>query len=105
MATAQQIVGLGFAALPLLAFEGSELASQDWSTITPILLAYAGVSGIVQYVYLIGLKYLKPATAGLWLTLTPVFGIAGAFLWLGEVPTVPMLAGPAITLITRCTEQ
>lgn len=110
MATAQQVVGLGFAIVLLVGLETSGFVSQDWTTITPGLLAYAAVSGIVQYglafwLYLIGLKYLKPATAGLWLTLTPVFGIAGAFLWLGEIPTMLMLTGTAIILTALITTR
>jgi len=31
--------------------------------------------------------------AGLWLTLIPVFGVTGAYVWLGERPTVLMLLG------------
>lgn len=39
----------------------------------------------------IGLRYLSPAVAGLWLTLVPIFGLFGAYVWLAEVPTPLML--------------
>jgi len=66
-------------------------------------LLYAALSGVVQYalafwLYLIGLKTLSAGAAALWLTLIPIFGVSGAYLWLGEIPTVPMLLGMALIL-------
>lgn len=103
MAAAQQGVGLALAVGLLVFAETSGLATNDWSDIGPGLYVYAAASGVVQYalafwLYLLGLRHLQPTTAGLWLTLTPVFGIAGAFVWLGETPTALMLTGTAVIL-------
>ncbi|MFI6871641.1 DMT family transporter [Nocardia sp. NPDC050406] len=103
MATAQQAVGLTLAVALLLCLQLTGIAEQQWHSIDPPTLAYAAASGVVQYalafwLYLVGLKYLQPAVAGLWLTLTPVFGIAGAFIWLGEIPTPLMVLGTTIVL-------
>lgn len=103
LAASQQVVGLALAVVFLASTHLLGFYQQDWTLITPGILAFAAASGIVQYalafwLYLIGLKYLAPASAGLWLSLTPVFGIVGGFLWLGEVPTLVMLLGTAIIL-------
>jgi len=63
----------------------------------------AALSGVVQYalafwLYLVGLKHLSANAAALWLTLIPVFGVTGAYFWLGEIPTLPMLLGMALIL-------
>ena len=67
-------------------------------------MANAAISGVVQYalafwLYLIGLRNLAPAVAGLWLTLIPVFGVAGSYLWLGERPTALMLLGGVLIIL------
>lgn len=88
LAALQQSVGFIFALLLLiavLAFGFERLPdSLPWNM---ALLALA--SGVVQYAlafwfYLIGLKVLSAGTAAAFLTLTPVFGVAGAMLFLGE---------------------
>lgn len=101
LASAQQIVGLVFA---IAVFAGQSLAGQVQGAFTdmpPILLGYAALSGIVQYalafwLYLKGLKSLSASAAGLWLTLVPVFGLFGAWVWLGELPSTTTLAGAAL---------
>jgi len=103
LAAAQQIVGLALAVVFLAGTHLLGFYQQNWTLITPGILAFAAFSGVVQYalafwLYFIGLKYLAPSAAGLWLALTPVFGILGGFLWLGEVPTLLMLLGTVIIL-------
>lgn len=61
-------------------------------------LALAAASGVVQYalafwLYLIGLRALPVGAAGLFLALTPLFGLAGAALFLGERVSVAQAAG------------
>ena len=36
------------------------------------------------WLYLIGLRVLGAGAVGLYLALTPVFGVVAAFFWLGE---------------------
>ncbi len=98
LASGQQIVGLLCALLIYAGARISGAVSNEFAGLGFGYLAYAAASGIVQYalafwLYLIGLKYLSASTAGLWLTLVPVFGVAGAYFWLGEVPTPLMLFG------------
>ena len=63
----------------------------------------AAASGIVQYAlafrfYLTGLRALPVTTAAAFLTLTPVFGVTGAILFLGETLTLLQGLG-AVTVI------
>ena len=101
LAAAQQGVGLVFAVGVLVILQALGVDRQDWHTITPPQIGYAALSGVVQYalafwLYLTGLKTLSANVAGLWLALVPLFGMCGAYLWLGEVPTMAMLAGASL---------
>ena len=101
LAAGQQIIGLLFATAVLGLVEALGLEHQDWAQIHPSRLLYAACSGIVQYalafwLYIIGLKHATANSAGLWLALTPIFGLAGAYLWLGEVPAQAALSGTAL---------
>jgi len=103
LASAQQMMGLAYAALLYFAADWGGLLSQSLAQTDPALLGYAALSGVVQYalafwLYLIGLKSLSAGAAALWLTLTPIFGVGGAYVWLGEIPTVPMLLGMVLIL-------
>jgi drug/metabolite transporter (DMT)-like permease len=104
LAGSQQLVGLVCATSIYLVGRISGLIDPESSELTFRLVAYAAASGIVQYamafwLYLIGLKYLSAGAAGLWLTLIPVFGVSGAYLWLHEVPTLTMLMGMALVIV------
>lgn len=101
LASAQQAVGLMLAVIIYVAARMTEVTSQTLFDLEWGWLLYGAASGVIQYalafwLYLIGLKYLTPGAAGLWLTLVPIFGVAGAYLWLGEVPTLTMLFGMAL---------
>lgn len=103
MASAQQLLGLALALALLWAAEATGVMRQDWAAVDSGMLSLAAISGVVQYalafwLYLVGLRRLRPAVAALWLTVTPVFGIAGAFVFLGEVPSLLMLLGTAVIL-------
>ncbi|WP_077960656.1 DMT family transporter [Ensifer adhaerens] len=102
LAALQQTVGLVFAVAFLLAWSPEAIAA-DLGKADAGMLALALVSGIVQYalafwLYLVGLKRLAASTAALFLTLTPVFGIGGAALFLGEEVTPWQAAGTLIIL-------
>jgi drug/metabolite transporter (DMT)-like permease len=97
----QQTAGLGAALL----FLGAVLAT-GWEAlpappVTVVLAAMA--SGVVQYaaafwLYLRGMQVLPVQTAALFLTLTPVFGVAGAMVFLGESVTALQAAGSLLVL-------
>lgn len=99
LALSQHIVGLGFALLlHLLMADADSVSNLPLHTI-----AYAALSGVVQYAlafwfYLFALRSFAASSAGLGLTLVPVFGLVGASLWLGEVPTTTMLFGALLIL-------
>jgi drug/metabolite transporter (DMT)-like permease len=103
LAGSQQLVGLACATGIYLIGRISGFIEPESTELTFKLVAYAAASGVVQYamafwLYLIGLRYLSAGAAGLWLTLIPVFGVSGAYLWLHEVPTLPMLMGMALVI-------
>ncbi len=67
------------------------------------MLLLAVGSGLVQYalafwLYLVGLRHLPVSVAGLFLTLTPLFGVAGGMLFLEESATALQLLGAALIL-------
>ncbi|MFC6356008.1 DMT family transporter [Luethyella okanaganae] len=104
LASAQQIVGLIFAIGVFAIVQALGLERQLFAQLSASTVAYAALSGVVQYalafwLYLIGLRYLTPAAAGLWLTLVPVFGLFGAYVWLSEVPSFLMLAGASMIIV------
>ncbi|MFT4277761.1 MAG: DMT family transporter [Rhodopseudomonas sp.] len=103
LALGQQLTGLAFAFVVFLGVQGLRLEAHAFESLSPAVVSYAAVAGIVQYalafwLYLIGLRYLTPAAAGLWLTLVPVFGLFGAYAWLGEVPTLVMIGGSTLII-------
>lgn len=106
----QQAVGLLFALAAFCAVEACGFEHQDWRAVTPSQFGYAAVSGVVQYalafwLYLIGLRRLDVNSAGLWLALVPVFGLVGAFAWLGEVPGAAALGGTMLILTAVAAHQ
>jgi drug/metabolite transporter (DMT)-like permease len=65
------------------------------------MLLLAVGSGLVQYalafwLYLVGLRGLPVSVAGMFLTLTPLFGVAGGMLFLGEGATALQLLGAVL---------
>lgn len=103
LAGAQQSVGFGVAVLVYIITKLIGTSPPQEPDIDIGLLVYAAFSGIVQYaipfwLYLIGLQVLSASLAGLYLTLTPIFGIIGAYLWLGEQPSGTMLLGASIII-------
>jgi drug/metabolite transporter (DMT)-like permease len=97
----QQTVGLGFALAiwPIELYGGSgDIAS----LLSPAILAGGAVAGLLYYAaafwfYLRALAAVPASTAGLFLNLTPVFGVAIAHLFLGErLDAVQWLGAAAI---------
>jgi drug/metabolite transporter (DMT)-like permease len=67
------------------------------------MLILAVGSGLIQYalafwLYLVGLRRLPVGVAGLFLTLTPLFGVAGGMIFLGETATALQLLGAVLIL-------
>lgn len=103
LALVQQGAGLLF----ILTLQGvivaAGFATPRWDALDKAVIAEAALSGVLQYalpfwLYLLGLRHLSAASAGLYLALIPVFGLVAAFLWLDERPTMGMLLGAALIL-------
>jgi drug/metabolite transporter (DMT)-like permease len=111
----QQSAGLAVALLVLaLALAGGFERLPE--TVAPTMLLLAVVSGVVQYavafwLYLVGLRRLPVSVAGLFLTLTPLFGLGGGMLMLGERIGAMQVLGAALilsavaTVVTRSQER
>ena len=68
------------------------------------MLLLAILSRLVQYalafwLYLVGLRHLPVGTAGLFLALSPIFGVAGGMIFLGERATTLQLAGALLIIV------
>ncbi|WP_223615100.1 DMT family transporter [Phyllobacterium calauticae] len=101
LAAAQQTAGLVLAIAVYGIAITANLVPPLWNDVSASTLWYAGFSGVVQYaipfwLYLIGLRVLSAGAAGLYLTLTPLFGLAGAYIWLGEQPHLIMFIGAGL---------
>jgi drug/metabolite transporter (DMT)-like permease len=93
-------VGLALAVLPFFWKDGFfltvvALPAKAW--------ALALISGVIQYalafwLYLSAMRSLKPSIAGSFLNLVPVFGLIGAFVFLGEELSAVQLQGAAVTV-------
>ena len=103
LAARQQTVGLILA----LVMTGVALAA-GWETLPADLawwtVALVVISGIVQYalafwLYLLGLRVLPVHVAALFLALTPVFGMAGGVIVLGESVGASDLAGTVVIVV------
>jgi drug/metabolite transporter (DMT)-like permease len=74
------------------------------TTISSASWGWAALSGVLYYAlafwcYIIGLKQLPASMAGLFLNLIPIFGIAGAYLFLGERLTAAQWIGGTLILL------
>lgn len=87
----QQTAGLGWAVALLLT--GTPFGSvDDFQAIPPGILAAAAVSGLLYYaaaywLYIAALRWVPAAVAGSYFNVIPVFGIALAYVFLGETLT------------------
>jgi drug/metabolite transporter (DMT)-like permease len=98
----QQSVALAFSFVVMVAWPISEAGSLVWpAELMP--WAIACCSGVVQYalaftLYMKALGMIPANTAGAFLTLTPVFGLVGASLFLHETLSATQTMGAAATL-------
>ena len=101
----QQVIGLLAVSIVWLT---ASLLQFPMAALVPVSLqvsVLAVVSGVVQFglafwLYLIALQGLPITSAAFYLTLIPLFGVAGAFLFLGEQFTISQIAGAVCILST-----
>jgi drug/metabolite transporter (DMT)-like permease len=78
------------------------------AAISPSMMALALISGVVQYAlafwfYLLGVRGLPLGQAALFLALIPLFGVAGAVLFLGEPLSMAQGTGCALVVLAIVT--
>ncbi len=78
-----------FALIWALAIWPVELLRGETVAISPSTWLWAAISGLTYYAfafwfYIVGLKQVPASTAGQFLNLIPIFGVAGAAIFLGE---------------------
>ena len=99
----QQTLALAWA----LAIWPAEWVRGEAVGLTTISLAswgWAALSGVLYYAlafwcYIIGLKQMPASMVGLFLNLIPIFGVGGAYLFLGERLTVVQWIGGTLILL------
>jgi drug/metabolite transporter (DMT)-like permease len=90
---------LATAILTPLAIATSSVPDAEWSVRLVVMLLYAGVPGtaLAYWAIAVASRNLPAVTTSLGLLATPVVSVVIATFWLGEAPTLPLLA--AIVLI------
>jgi drug/metabolite transporter (DMT)-like permease len=102
LALSQQVHGLGLVAVLALAALGAGL--EPVRLPAPGALLMAALSGILQYalpfwLYLTAIRVIPVSQAAVWLTLTPVFGVTGGVIFLGETVAPVQAMGAAMILL------
>jgi len=103
LVTLQQTVGLLWSVLALAGAAALGWAPLGLAQLTPRTIALAALTGVVQYaiafwLWLVGLRHLPASRATLFLSLIPVFGVAGGALALGERLGPTQWIGAAVVL-------
>lgn len=103
LAAVQQSVSLVWALL-IWSIELRTGVWGDLATLAPAVWFWAVISGLVYYAlafwfYIVGLKQMPASVAGQFLNFIPIFGLAGAFLLLGE-RLVPVQWWGALLILT-----
>jgi drug/metabolite transporter (DMT)-like permease len=99
----QQSVALAWA-LAIWPLEWARGGDLGLTTISLASWGWAALSGVLYYAlafwcYIIGLKQLPASMAGLFLNLIPIFGVSGAYLFLGERLTIVQWIGGTLILL------
>lgn len=95
---------IGFVCIVLFSWKFG--AGLQWSSTIPTQIwLLAALSGVVQYalafwLYLSAIRLMPVSIAAQFLSLIPVFGVGGAYLFLGERLTLVQGLGMAITIAT-----
>jgi drug/metabolite transporter (DMT)-like permease len=100
----QQTVGWLWSVLALLAGAALGWVPIGLSELAPRTIALAALTGVIQYaiafwLWLVGLRHLPASRATLFLSLIPVFGVAGGAVVLGERLGPSQWIGAAVVLV------
>jgi drug/metabolite transporter (DMT)-like permease len=101
LAVMQQSIGLSW--IMLMCFVLEQTKDIQRVSVSPTVWGLAIVSGIIQFslafwLYLIALKGIPASLAAQFLTLIPIFGVCGAYLFLGEQLTMAQGLGMFLTV-------
>jgi drug/metabolite transporter (DMT)-like permease len=99
----QQTLALAWA-LVIWPLEWARGEAVGLTTISLASWGWAALSGVLYYAlafwcYIIGLKQMPASMVGLFLNLIPIFGVGGAYLFLGERLTLVQAIGGALILV------
>jgi drug/metabolite transporter (DMT)-like permease len=99
----QQTLALAWA-LAIWPLEWARGEAVGLTTISLASWGWAALSGVLYYAlafwcYIIGLKQMPASMVGLFLNLIPIFGVGGAYLFLGERLTAVQAIGGALILV------
>lgn len=102
LALSQQVCGLALVTCLALAAMAAGLEPARLPHGRALLLAT--LSGVLQYalpfwLYLTAIRIIPVSRAAVWLTLTPVFGVGGGVLFLGETVAPVQAAGAVMILL------
>jgi drug/metabolite transporter (DMT)-like permease len=91
-------------ALAIWPLEWAREGAVSLATSSPASWGWAALSGVLYYAlafwcYIIGLKQMPASMVGLFLNLIPIFGIAGAYLFLDERLTAVQWVGGTLILL------
>ncbi|ARE83061.1 conserved membrane hypothetical protein [Roseovarius sp. EC-HK134] len=100
----QQTAGLGLVVI-LSAFALFAGWQSLPASVTLPALGLAILSGLIQYalafwLYIVGLKGIAPGLAGMFLTTTPIFGVFGGIVFLGERLVLSQLLGMTLVIVS-----
>jgi drug/metabolite transporter (DMT)-like permease len=94
LVTAQTAVA-GLLLLPLAATRLSSVPARDWAWLVLLGIVF---TGLAHACFTASLQRVRVAVAAVVASLEPVYGIAAAWLLLGETPTFRTLAGAALII-------
>jgi drug/metabolite transporter (DMT)-like permease len=99
----QQTLALAWA-LAIWPAEWARGEAVSLTTISSASWGWAALSGVLYYAlafwcYIIGLKQMPASVVGLFLNLIPIFGVGGAYLFLGERLSVVQWIGGTLILL------
>ncbi|MDB6171656.1 MAG: rane protein [Chthoniobacteraceae bacterium] len=89
----------GLVLLPLTAGQLSSIPARDWAWL--ILLGVV-FTGLAHGLFTASLRDVRVAVVGVVAALEPVYGIAAAWIFLGEIPSVLMLCGASLIIGASC---
>ena len=90
-----QLAAAGLLLLPLAAGQLPQVAARDWAWLVMLGIVF---TALAHASFTAALRQVRMAVVGVVAALEPVYGIAAAWLFLGEQPSALMLSGGALII-------